>query len=174
MGDPRPVIADAHAAGTRVVAAGTTVEEAVRVASAGVDMVVAQGAEAGGHRSVFEAPRGGEAPLMGTLALVPQVVDAARLPVLAAGGIADGRGEYRQDGPEPLAWPLQAAAAEDIYQAARTSDDADFFPLFAGQGLRLLKRDQGAEEIVAELVTEARAVIARLGELTAAFGVAGP
>lgn len=76
--------------GALVGAMVTTVEEAVLVADAGVDFVVAQGAEAGGHRSTFEPD--GELPLVGTMALVPQVVDAVSVPVVAAGGIADGRG----------------------------------------------------------------------------------
>ena len=57
---------------------------------AGVDAVVAQGFEAGGHRATFLAPV--EQSLIGTLALVPQVVDAVSVPVLASGGIMDGRG----------------------------------------------------------------------------------
>lgn len=76
--------------GALVGAMVTTVEEAVRVAEAGVDFVIAQGAEAGGHRSTFDVS--GELPLVGTMALVPQVVEAVAVPVVAAGGIADGRG----------------------------------------------------------------------------------
>ena len=75
-----------------IVTAGTatTVEEAVALDQAGVDVIVATGFEAGGHRVSFL--RSAESSLMGTLALVPQVVDAVRAPVVAAGGIADGRG----------------------------------------------------------------------------------
>jgi nitronate monooxygenase len=76
--------------GAIVGAMVTTVEEAVRVADAGVDFVIAQGAEAGGHRSTFDVSR--DLPLIGTIALVPQVVDAVSVPVVAAGGIVDGRG----------------------------------------------------------------------------------
>jgi len=67
-----------------------TVEEARRIEAAGIEVVVAQGSEAGGHRATFvgTAERG----LVGTLALVPQVTDAVRVPVVAAGGIMDGRG----------------------------------------------------------------------------------
>jgi nitronate monooxygenase len=68
----------------------TTVAEAVALERAGVDAVVAQGYEAGGHRGTFLAPV--ERSLVGTLALVPQVVDAVSVPVVAAGGIMDGRG----------------------------------------------------------------------------------
>ena len=68
----------------------TTVEEAVALEQAGVDGVVAQGSEAGGHRGTF----GGDfqAGMIGTVALVPQTVDAVRVPVIASGGIMDGRG----------------------------------------------------------------------------------
>jgi len=92
LGDPARLVRDAHAAGCKVVSMVTTVEEAVRVAEGGADVVVAQGAEAGGHRSTFELGPDGEVPLIGTLALVPQVVDAVDVPVVAAGGISDGRG----------------------------------------------------------------------------------
>ena len=70
----------------------TTVAEARQVVDGGVDIVVAQGAEAGGHRSTFQLAPHGDLPLVGTMALVPQVVDAIRVPVVAAGGISDGRG----------------------------------------------------------------------------------
>jgi nitronate monooxygenase len=68
----------------------TTVAEAVELERAGVDAVVAQGYEAGGHRATFLGPV--DRSLIGTLALVPQVVDAVSIPVIASGGIMDGRG----------------------------------------------------------------------------------
>ena len=77
-------------AGAIVLSSATTVAEARKLESAGVDGVIAQGFEAGGHRGTFTAGDG--AGLIGTMALVPQVVDAVRIPVIAAGGIADGRG----------------------------------------------------------------------------------
>ena len=92
MGSPRPYVERVHAAGAVVVGTATTVAEAEEVEAAGADLVVAQGAEAGGHRSTFAAGRPDELPLIGTMALVPAVVDAVRVPVLAAGGIMDGRG----------------------------------------------------------------------------------
>jgi nitronate monooxygenase len=76
--------------GTLVIGGATTVREARLVEEAGADAVVAQGSEAGGHRATFAGPF--EAAMVGTLALVPQVVDAVRIPVIAAGGIMDGRG----------------------------------------------------------------------------------
>jgi nitronate monooxygenase len=72
------------------IGTATTVAEAVALERAGVDVVVAQGYEAGGHRGTFLEPA--ERSMLGTIALVPQVVDAVSAPVLAAGGIMDGRG----------------------------------------------------------------------------------
>lgn len=87
---PAEVVAAAHARGIRVLGTATTVAEARALEAGGVDAVVASGMEAAGHRTSFlRAP---EASLVGTFALVPQVVDAVRIPVLAAGGIADRRG----------------------------------------------------------------------------------
>ncbi|GAA4191373.1 nitronate monooxygenase [Microbacterium oryzae] len=79
-----------HAAGIRVVGTATTVDEARALAAGGVDAVVATGAEAGGHRVSWLRPA--EESLVGGLALIPQVVDAVDVPVIAAGGIADRRG----------------------------------------------------------------------------------
>jgi nitronate monooxygenase len=69
----------------------STVSEAVAAERAGADVVIAQGAEAGGHRAAFEASEA-ERRMVGLISLVPAVVDAVRLPVVATGGIADGRG----------------------------------------------------------------------------------
>jgi len=218
LGDPTSLVDDAHAAGCRVTAMVTTVQEAVLAAEGGVDVVVAQGAEAGGHRSTFELGSDGEVPLVGTLALIPQVVDAVDIPVVAAGGIMDGRGlvaalalgaggaqlgtrfllaresgvfrsyrerllaatetdtvvtraftgrpargvrnrfveEYMRSGPEPLAFPWQGMATDDIFRETQAHNEGDYFLLLAGQGLRMLKGEQEAAEIVAELVDSAR------------------
>jgi nitronate monooxygenase len=226
LGDPGDLVGRAHEEDMLVTSMVTTVEEAVRAAEGGVDLVVAQGAEAGGHRSTVELGPDGEPPLVGTLALVPQVVDAVGVPVVAAGGIVDGRGlvaalalgaagvqmgtrfllaresgahrtyrrrllaatevdtvvtrvftgrparglrnrfveEYLGAGSEPLAWPLQRAAAGDIYAAAQAADNGDYSPLLAGQGLRMLGEDgQGAAGIVEEVVAEAGTVLSQLG-----------
>ncbi len=80
------------ARGVKVVAMVATVADARRAAGAGADVVIAQGAEAGGHRSTGAKGPSAESASVGTLALVPQVVDAVSVPVVAAGGIADGRG----------------------------------------------------------------------------------
>jgi nitronate monooxygenase len=78
------------AAGAIVVASATIVKEAIWLEAHGADVIIAQGAEAGGHRGMFLTENIYEQP--GTFALVPQVVDAVKVPVIAAGGIADGRG----------------------------------------------------------------------------------
>jgi nitronate monooxygenase len=88
---PSPAqIAGAHARGIRVIGTATTVAEAVALEAGGVDAIVASGAEAAGHRVSFLARA--EDSLVGTFVLVPQVVDAVAVPVIAAGGIADRRG----------------------------------------------------------------------------------
>jgi nitronate monooxygenase len=72
-------------------ATATTVTEAKAAEDAGADVIIAQGMEAGGHRGAFDATKA-EARLVGLFSLLPAVVDAVRVPVVAAGGIADGRG----------------------------------------------------------------------------------
>jgi nitronate monooxygenase len=95
FGLPDPaLLGRVKAAGCRVMSSATTVAEALWLEAHGVDAVIAQGYEAGGHRGMFLAPNSHEAIASqpGALALIPQVVDAVRVPVVAAGGIADGRG----------------------------------------------------------------------------------
>jgi nitronate monooxygenase len=224
VGDPGGLIERADEQGMQIISMVTTVEEAVLVADRGADVVVAQGAEAGGHRSTFELGPNGEGELVGTMALVPQVVDAVDVPVVAAGGVMDGRGlvaalalnaagaqlgtrflvaresgahpdyrkrlldaterdtvvtsaftgrparalrnrfleEYSSAGPEPLSWPLQGVVAGDIYAASQVTSSDDYSPLFAGQGLRMLIREQGAAQIVEEILSEAMAVLSHL------------
>jgi nitronate monooxygenase len=76
--------------GIVLIGTATTVDEATALEQADVDVIAASGFEAGGHRGSFLQPS--EDSLMGTIALVPQVVDAVSLPVVAAGGIGDARG----------------------------------------------------------------------------------
>ncbi len=80
-----------RAAGIAWFATATTVAEALAAEAAGADAIVAQGMEAGGHRGRFESALA-EAEQAGLFALLPAVADAVRLPVVAAGGIADARG----------------------------------------------------------------------------------
>jgi nitronate monooxygenase len=86
---PAEMVARIKRAGCVVLSSATTVAEAKALESQGADAIIAQGAEAGGHRGTFTSGEG--AGLIGTMSLVPQVVDAVRVPVIAAGGIADGR-----------------------------------------------------------------------------------
>ncbi|MDN4597281.1 NAD(P)H-dependent flavin oxidoreductase [Leifsonia virtsii] len=91
FGVPSPeLVEEAHRRGIRVVGTATTVPEAVALQEGGVDAVVASGAEAAGHRPSFLADP--ESSLVGSFSLIPQVVDAVDVPVIAAGGIADRRG----------------------------------------------------------------------------------
>lgn len=83
-------LARIRAAGCLILCSATTVAEARALEAAGVDAIIAQGWEAGGHRGSHQPTGPGDG--IGTLALVPQVVDAVRVPVIAAGGIGDGRG----------------------------------------------------------------------------------
>src|SRR5437879_98562 len=84
------LLARVRAWGSKIVSSATTVEEARWLESRGVDAIIAQGLEAGGHRGMFLSDD--LTSQVGTLALVPQIVDAVKVPVIAAGGIADARG----------------------------------------------------------------------------------
>jgi nitronate monooxygenase len=86
---PADIMAQVKRAGCIVLSSATTVAEAKALEAQGADAIIAQGIEAGGHRGTFTSGDG--AGLVGTMALIPQVVDAVRVPVIAAGGIADGR-----------------------------------------------------------------------------------
>lgn len=77
-------------AGCRILCSATTTAEAIALELAGVDLIVAQGWEAGGHRGSFDVNH--EDHGIGIMALVPQIADAVNIPLIAAGGIADGRG----------------------------------------------------------------------------------
>jgi len=90
FGLPGPeVVAAIKSAGIFIVSSATTVAEARTLEQRGVDAVIAQGTEAGGHRATFSGVDIGMQP--GLFSLLPQVVDAVSVPVIAAGGIADGR-----------------------------------------------------------------------------------
>ena len=78
------------ASGAKVLSSATTVEEALWLEANGCDAIIAMGYEAGGHRGMFLSDD--ITSQIGTFALVPQVVDAVRIPVIAAGGIGDHRG----------------------------------------------------------------------------------
>ena len=84
------LLARVKATGATILSSATTVAEARWLAARGVDAIIAQGAEAGGHRGMFLSDE--VATQIGTLSLVPQIVDAVACPVIAAGGISDARG----------------------------------------------------------------------------------
>ncbi len=87
---PKTLLARVKSWGSRVLASATTVDEALWLQAHGADAIIAQGLEAGGHRGIFL--NGDLSTQMGTMALLPQIVQAVRVPVIAAGGIADAAG----------------------------------------------------------------------------------
>ncbi|MHC0035489.1 NAD(P)H-dependent flavin oxidoreductase [Pseudoneobacillus sp. C159] len=82
-GNPAPYIENLHNHGIKVIAVVASVKHALKAEAAGVDVIVAEGYEAAGINSPYETT---------TITLIPQIVDAVKIPVVAAGGIADGRG----------------------------------------------------------------------------------
>ncbi|MDI4663297.1 nitronate monooxygenase family protein [Xanthobacter autotrophicus] len=99
FGLPDPALLErVKTTGAKVISSATTVAEARWLEARGCDAIIAMGLEAGGHRATFLGDdvagdmAGDMSRQVGTFALVPQVVDAVRVPVIAAGGIADGRG----------------------------------------------------------------------------------
>jgi nitronate monooxygenase len=88
---PPAFVSELKSRGISWFATATTLAEAKAGETAGADVIIAQGMEAGGHRGAFDATKA-EQELVGLFALVPAIVDAVRIPVVAAGAIADGRG----------------------------------------------------------------------------------
>ncbi len=88
---PPDFVARLHTVGIKWFATATTVAEARAAEAAGADAVIAQGAEAGGHRGAFQPARA-EPGAVGLFALLPAICDAVQIPVIATGGIADARG----------------------------------------------------------------------------------
>lgn len=84
------LLARVKACGAKVLSSATTVEEALWLEANGADAIIAQGLEAGGHRGMFLTDE--LSSQLGTFALLPQIIQAVRLPVIAAGGIADAQG----------------------------------------------------------------------------------
>ncbi len=221
---PREALTAIKAAGMFVIGTATTVEEAVALESAGVDAVVAQGSEAGAHRGSFAVDFA--AAMIGTIALVPQVVRAVRVPVIASGGIMNGEGiaaalalgasavqmgtafltchesgvpesykravlgarehetrvtrafsgrpargivnrameEIERDAESILPYPLQNALTRPLRVGAARQDRAEFLSLWAGQGLRLARREP-AGELMRRLADDSERAILRLAAL---------
>jgi nitronate monooxygenase len=127
LGVPDPATTAAfQAGGTRVLGTATTVAEARQLATAGVDGVITQGSEAGAHRATFDGLF--ERSMIGTLALVPLVVDAVDIPVVASGGIMDGRGI--------VAAEALGAAGVQLGTAFLTTDEAGTSPAYRDALLR--------------------------------------
>ncbi len=91
FGLPEPsLLARVKATGAKILSSATTVEEARWLEARGCDAIIAQGSEAGGHRGMFLTTD--ITTQLGTMSLVPQIVDSVKVPIIAAGGIADARG----------------------------------------------------------------------------------
>jgi nitronate monooxygenase len=151
FGLPEPTLLDrVKATGAKVLSSATSVREARWLAGRGCDAIVAQGAEAGGHRGMFIEDN--VAGQEGTFALLPQVVDAVDLPVIAAGGVGDGRGVA-------AAFVLGAAGVQ-IGTAYLRSPEAD-----TGELHRAALAQAGGEETVLTNVftgRPARSIVNRL------------
>jgi nitronate monooxygenase len=131
FGLPEPKLYErVQAIGCAILASATTPDEARWLEARDVTAIIAQGADAGGHRGVFLKDWRDPGGMIGTMALVPQIVDAVSVPVIAAGGISDGRGitaafalgaSAVQIGTAYLQCP--EAAASPLYRAALASAD---------------------------------------------------
>ena len=170
FGLPHPeLLARVRAWGSRILASATTVDEARWLEARGVDFIIAQGLEAGGHRGNFLTAD--MTTQLGTFALVPQVVAAVRVPVIAAGGIADARGVAAalrlgaagvQVGTAYLLCP--EVTTSPVYRAALRSADAGH------TALTNLVSGRPARGIVNRLMRE----LGPMGDLPPAFPLATP
>jgi nitronate monooxygenase len=149
-----PLLNRLRASGSLIWGTATTVAEARLLEAAGVDAVIGQGGEAGAHRGTFATDF--ERGMVGTLALIPQLVDAVRVPVIAAGGIMDGRGllaalalgaTAAQMGTAFLRCPeCGASAAHKAALAASTDDGTVVTRAFSGRPARGI-RNRMIEEL---------------------------
>ncbi len=170
--------------GTKLIGNATNVAEARALEAGGMDAIVAQGAEAGGHRGAFIGAA--HENDMGTMALVPLVVDAVKIPVIAAGGIFDGRGvaaafmlgaSGAQIGSAFLRSPESIAPALHKQALADTPDNATKLTrLFSGRAARsirnrLMRELATHEEDAAPFPTQ-RAVVTPLAKAAADRGSA--
>jgi nitronate monooxygenase len=222
LGLPAPdLVWRCHDRDVKVMVMVANVDDARAAAGTGVDVIVAQGAEAGGHRSTWRA---GARSDIGTFALVPEIVDAVDVPVVAAGGIATGRGlvaaralgaagvllgtrfvatreslapdawkqailqstsdattvtraftgfparvlrnrfvsDYESTGAPVLPGLLQASLEQEIWTAAKRDNQAEYFPLYAGQSVGIIHDLPAAADVVRSMMDEAREVLRSL------------
>jgi nitronate monooxygenase len=163
FGLPAPeLVARVKAWGSKILASATTVDEARWLEAHGVDAVIAQGAEAGGHRGMFLTDD--PATQVGTLALVRQVVKAVSVPVVAAGGIADA---------ESVAAAMAlGAAGVQIGTAYLLCDEAATSAVHRAA----LKSDRARQTVITNLFTgrPARAIVNRLIRELGALSSAAP
>jgi nitronate monooxygenase len=136
--------------GAKIISSATTVDEARWLEDRGCDAIIAQGYEAGGHSGMFLERN--VSTQIGTLALVPQVVDAVKVPVIAAGGIADSRGIV-------AAFALGAAAAQ-IGTAYLFCPEAKINPIHR----QALRKSKDNETVITNVFTgrPARGIVNRL------------
>jgi nitronate monooxygenase len=136
--------------GAKIISSATTVDEARWLEDRGCDAIVAQGYEAGGHRGIFLS--GDISTQAGTIALVPQVVDAVKVPVIAAGGISDARGIA-------AAFALGASAVQ-IGTAYLFCAEAKISPLYR----EALRNSKDNQTVLTNLITgrSARSIVNRL------------
>lgn len=183
FGLPQPYAVEAlKRIGTKLIGNATNAAEARALEAGGMDAIVAQGAEAGGHRGAFiGAPHEND---MGTMALVPLVVDAVKVPVIAAGGIFDGRGVAAafmlgasgvQIGSAFLRSPESMVPALHKQALAETPDNATKLTrLFSGRPARSIRnrlvRELAEHEQDAAPFPAQRAVIAPLAKAAADRG----
>ena len=146
----KDLLARIRRTGAKIISSATSVDEVRWLEDQGCDAIVAQGYEAGGHRGMFLTQS--VFTQVGTMALVPQVVDAVRVPVIAAGGIADARGIV-------AAFALGAAAVQ-IGTAYLLCPEAQISPIYR----QALKEAQDDETAITNVFTgrPARGIVNRL------------